>query len=229
MILQGAVTPAPAGLVGFDYDSGLNSAEAKHFAALGFRFCLRYLSLDDDNRAYNQQQGTPDLSIEESQCILDSGMALMAVQHVAEPGWSPTPELGTAYGGNAALYAAAAGLPPSVNVWLDLEGIAQGTASDNIIGYCNNWFAALAAGGYEPGIYVGFDVFLTADQLYFNLRTKNYWRAAGDIPDISHRGYQMKQLTDNPGSANPFDYNVTVNDAFGDTVIWLAANPALVA
>ena len=212
----------------FDYDSALNPEQAKHFAARGFRFCLRYISLDDNNRAYNQQQVTLDLSIEEAQCILDAGMALMAVQHVAEPGWCPTPDLGTVYGANAARYAGAGGLPAGVNVWLDLEGIAQGTSSDDIIGYCNNWFAAVAAGGYEPGIYVGYNVFLTADQLYFGLRTKSYWRAAGEIPDVSNRGYQMKQLTDNPGSTNPFDYNVTMNDAFGGTVRWLAANSALV-
>jgi hypothetical protein len=86
MKLPGTVSSAPAGLVGFDYDSRLNSAEARQFASRGFRFCIRYISRDDQSRAYNQRQGTTDLSIEEAQCILDSGMALRAVQHVAEPG-----------------------------------------------------------------------------------------------------------------------------------------------
>jgi Domain of unknown function (DUF1906) len=228
MTLAGIVSPAPPGLVGFDFDSKINSAQAKQFARRGFRFCIRYISRDDQSRAHNQQQGTPDLSIDEAQGILDSGMALMAVQHVANPGWHPTPALGTTYGGNAAVYAAEAGLPSGVNVWLDLEGIAEGTSHDNIIGYCNNWFAALSNGGYEPGIYIGFDVFLSPDELFFNLTTKHYWRAPGNIPEISHRGYQLIQHIDNPGP-NEFDRDVTLNDAFGGAVMWLSPNSGLIA
>lgn len=229
MALSGQVSKAPAGTIGFDSDTSVNSAQARQYYAQGFRFCVRYVSRDAATRQSNAANGTPDLAQEEAQGILDSGMALMAVQHVALPGWQPSGPLGTTYGQNAAAYAADAGLPAGVNLWLDLEGIAAGTAHADIIAYCNNWFSAVTIGGYEPGVYIGFDVLLSSDELYWNLATKHYWKAGGNIPPISQRGYQLIQYIENAGQPNEFDRNVTQNDAFGDSVIWLTCNQALVA
>jgi hypothetical protein len=229
MALPGSVQAASPGLIGFDHSAGaLSLAQAKTFAAKGFRFCVRYVSRTDETRAGHQQSGTPDLSAEEAQNILDAGMALMVVQHVAPPGWSPTLDLGQQYGENAAHYASVAGLLPGVNVWLDLEGIKQGTAHQDIVKYCNAWFDAVATAGYEPGVYVGFDVFLSPDELFLDLKFKHYWRAAGDIPDIAHRGYQLIQHVDDSG-ASEFDRDVTRTDDLNGTVLWQTTNPALVA
>ena len=174
MTLPGTVARAPQGIIGFDSDANINSAQAKRYFARGFRFCIRYVSRDDASRKHNEKRGTPDLSIDEGRTILDSGMAIMAVQHVANPGWHPTAELGRTYSENAASYAADAGLPDGINLWLDLEGIAKGTSHQNIIAYCNEWFDAVTTSGYVPGVYVGFDVFLSSDELYFDLTTKHY-------------------------------------------------------
>lgn len=220
MNLPGSVVSASPGLIGFDTTTALNSAQAKQYYSQGYRFCIRYISRDDATRKANSKNGTPDLAFDDGEAILNSGMALMAVQHCPLPGWQPTAQLGTTYGQNAANYASAAGLPEGVNVWLDLEGIAKGTSHDDITGYCNAWFAAARVGGYEPGVYVGFDVWLSPDELYLNLRTSHYWRADGNIPDISHRGYQLIQHVQ-----NKFDKNVTQNDSLGSSVLWLTANP----
>jgi hypothetical protein len=229
MALVGSVGPAAPGVIGFDSATKINSAQANRYFSQGYRFCVRYVSRDDASRQHNENHGTPDLSETEAQGILSAGLALMVVQHCPLPGWNPSAQLGTTYGQNAARYAADAGLPAGVNVWLDLEGIANGTSHQDIIAYCNNWFSEVQTGGYEPGVYVGFDVFLSPDELYFDLKTKHYWRAEGHIPDISHRGYQMVQHVQHAGSADEFDQDVTKNDAFGGAAIWLASSASPIA
>jgi hypothetical protein len=88
-----------------------------------------------------------------------------------------------------------------------------------VVAYCNAWFDQVSNSGYTPGVYVGFDAILDSDQLFFDLKTSHYWRAGGDIPDISHRGYQMIQ-----NIKGDFDRDVTATDSFGGNVIWIAPN-----
>lgn len=228
MSLVGNVVAAAPGVIGFDIATRLNMAQAKKYVSQGFAFCIRYVSRDDATRKANEKNGTPDLSLDEGQVILAAGMALMVVQHCPKPGWTPTAELGKTYGENAASYAATAGLPEGVNLWLDLEGIAKETPHQDIIDYCNAWFAAVRVGGYEPGVYLGFDIYLSSDELFFNLKTKHYWRAPGHVPDVAHRGYQLIQHIKNPGPTE-FDWDVTRTDDLGDTVIWLAPNDVAIA
>jgi hypothetical protein len=146
----------------------------------------------------------------------------MVVQHVATTGWIPTPVLGKSYGTSAAAYTKAAGLPAGLNVWLDLEDIPKGTPHEDIIGYCNEWFSQVATAGFVPGVYVGFNVWLSSDELFFDLTTQHYWRAAGNIPDISHRGYQMFQHVINAGTAHELDKNVVKADMLGGNALWLS-------
>jgi hypothetical protein len=229
MTLSGTVARAPAGLIGFDQTQKLNSARANQFFANGYRFCVRYVSRDDGGRAANANNGNPDIAADEAQNILSAGLALMVVQHCPLPGWSPTGTLGRTYGQNAASFVADAEIPLGVNVFLDLEGIAQGTAHSDITDYANQWFAAVQTGGYVPGVYIGYDVFLSPDELFLDLATKHYWRADGNIPDISHRGYQLVQHVQYPGTPQEFDRDVSQDDELGDAVLWLTANSALVA
>jgi hypothetical protein len=44
MVLQGRISQAPAGLIGFDTTDPLNPATAKQYFNKGYRYCLRYLS-----------------------------------------------------------------------------------------------------------------------------------------------------------------------------------------
>ena len=138
MALSGSVQRARPGLIGFDHSSGrLTRAQARQFFNRGFRYCIRYISRTPESRQQHESDGTPDLSMDEAQDILDSGMALMAVQHVASTGWVPSLSLGSEYGANAANFASAAGLIEGVNVWLDLEDIPHVTAHQDIINYSN--------------------------------------------------------------------------------------------
>lgn len=147
----------------------------------------------------------------------------MAVQHVAGAPWKPTKEKGTTYGTRAVEHARAIGLPAGVNVFLDLEGVSSAVSAEVVIDYCNAWFKEVANAGYVPGIYVGANCGLTADQLYWRLRTQHYWKSGSDVPPIPERGYCMVQRI-MPGDVVggvEIDRNVTRADAFGNTPLWL--------
>ena len=76
--IEGALSSAP----GFDSDTVVTAAVAQQFFGEGYKFCVRYLSLG--------QQSPGDLSAQEAMDILNSGLALMPVQHVRAAGWSPS-------------------------------------------------------------------------------------------------------------------------------------------
>ena len=228
MPLQGRVAQAPAGVIGFDITDPLNPATAKQYRNKGYQFCIRYLSHDKSAKS-----SFVDLTTDEAQIILDAGLALSAVQHPLKVPWVPTAQLGQTFGANAAAYAGDAGLPAGVNVFLDLEGVKVGAADTDVIAYCNAWFAEVEAVGYVSGVYIGAAPGLSADQLYWNLKTKHYWKGgssskAGVPDDIPQRGYQLTQYIENPEQPNEFDKNVTKTDNFNGGVMWLTT-AALVA
>ena len=216
--LPGQPASAAPGLQGFDTASPVSAGAARAFRQAGFRYGVRYLS-----------RGTPqaagDLTHAEATAILAGGLALMAVQHVLRPGWTPTAARGAGYGVTAASNAQQCGLPPGVVVWLDLEGVHSGSPAADVIAYCNAWFDALAGAGYLPGIYVGANGGLDGDALYWRLKTRHYWRSGSQVPELPHRGYQLVQrISTSPDVVNgiAIDRDVTYTDAFGDSVVWLA-------
>lgn len=219
--LQGNIELAPPGLIGFDCASKLNPTLISKFAndPKNFRYCLRYLSL-------GTQQTNVDLSRQEAEDILASGLALSPVQRVRTSGWIPTGSLGTTTGQNAANNAVSVGFPAGINVWLDLEGVKAGTSASNVIAYCNNWFNEVAAKGYVPGIYVGANAILTGTQLA-NLKFQHYWKSGSTVPSIPGRGYQLIQTIPNPPMGElrhgiHIDYDETQTDSLGGQVIWLS-------
>lgn len=219
-----SIQNAPPNVRGFDWSGGaISPNQANNYYAQGYKFCIRYVSRTPALQQSNATNGTPDLLAGEAQNILGAGLALMVVQHPALPGWTPTPALGDQYGACAAQFTNAAGILQGVNVFLDLEGIAQGTDPDDIVQYCNNWYNKVATAGYEPGIYIGFDVWLSPDDLYSKLDFKHYWRAGGNVSDVATRGYQMIQTI-----AGNFNSDVTQNDNLGGSVVWQINAPPVV-
>ena len=215
-VLPGSIMKAPGGLKGFDVNSILSSSQAQSFKNAGYSFCIRYLP-----RAANLIQG--NLTNGEAQVILNAGLALMAVQHVALPGWKPSTNLGTIYGNYAATYASqVVQLPQGLNIWCDLEGIAPETDAKDVIAYCQAWYYAVHIAGYVPGIYVGYDPILSADQLYDDLSFQHYWRAYNG-PQVATRGFQLLQQTEKTLDGVTFDPDVTQDDNMGDSALWLSA------
>jgi hypothetical protein len=185
MSLDGSVQSATTGLLGFDANTVITAELAETFFAQGYRFCLRYLS--------RGPEAARDLSAAEAEDILQSGLALMAVQHVRPAGWQPTGGLGQQDGQAAAQNASDVGFPAGVSIWCDLEGVQPGTPAQNVIDYCNAWFSAVAAAGYIPGLYVGSECVLNEQQL-LGLKFQHYWRSQSNVPNVGGRGYQMIQL-----------------------------------
>lgn len=212
------VEPAKAGARGFDANTPITKAIAGALKQAGFAFAVRYLT-----RKAKPPAG--DLTRAEVSAILESGLALMAVQHVAAPGWTPTPTLGAEYGANAAAHAKAVALPPGTAVFLDLEEVSAKAAPEDIIAYCNNWHDALQAAAYTPGLYVGSNCGLTPDQLYRRLKVKYYWKSGSKVPAIPHRGYSMVQtiLPNDVVAGIAIDRNLITPDAFGATPLWARA------
>lgn len=216
-LLPGSVKTAPAGQSGFDVNAPLSAAQALAFKNAGNSFCIRYLprtaKLIDGN-----------LTNAEALAILDAGLALMPVQHVAEPGWQPTTNLGTLYGNFAATYAAqVVKLPPGVNIWCDLEEVANGTTAQNVIAYCQAWYYAVHNAGYVPGLYVGYGIVLTPDQLYDELSFQNYWQAYNG-KQVATRGFQLLQRTQKTLDGIDYDPDVTQDDNDGGAVRWLSVD-----
>src|SRR5215831_18551940 len=148
MLLPGNVQAAGDGLLGFDTAGIVTAAKAADFFARGFRYCIRYVSRV-------AKQGPDDLSAAEAIDLLNSGLALMLVQHVRGDGWIPSAELGASDGVHAAYHAFVTGFPPGVNVWCDLEGVSVDAIARQVIDYSNAWYDAVSAAGYVPGLYVG--------------------------------------------------------------------------
>jgi Domain of unknown function (DUF1906) len=208
--------------LGFDSSNALNPIQAKQYFNKGYRFCVRYVSHS------NSGSGSfVDLSQDEGQGILDAGLALMVVQHPLASGCEPSGSLGQDFGAIAAAKSGAAGVPPGTNIWLDLEGVKPGVAASDVISFCNSWFSEVESVGYATGVYIGASPILTADQLYWDLKTTHSWKGgssakAGVPDDIPHRGYQLVQRIANPGKPNEFDSDVTFVDRFGGSVMWVS-------
>lgn len=207
------VKPAIPGM-GFDVNQPLTGAQGAAFKAAGYSFAIRYLPRTESLTAGN-------LSQPEIQAILGAGLALMAVQHVAKPGWEPSLILGTSYGSYAVAYAEAIGMPKGVNIWLDLEEVALGTSAKEVTDYCTAWFTTVSAAGYIPGLYVGWNVVLSDQELY-DLPFKHYWRAYNCDQSIPVRGYQIIQQPQKTLDGITFDPNRLQSDELGDVPFCLS-------
>src|SRR6266436_1320591 len=188
--LNGSVRSAPNGARGCDVNFPVSGSFARELINAGHSFCIRYIP-----RAQGSNSGG-NLSNIEAVTILNAGLALMVVQHVANEGWSTNAALGTAYGSYAASYCKdVVGLPPGVNVWLDLEGINPSAAKADVIAYCQTWFNEVKAAGYVPAIYIGWQVIINNQDAYYNLPFAHYWKAYNADVTPAVRGYQMIQGT----------------------------------
>ncbi|AZE48369.1 hypothetical protein C4K04_2697 [Pseudomonas chlororaphis] len=214
MLLSGCIQAAPSGCRGFDADTVISLTVAEQFSSQGYTFCIRYLSL-----GAGQDEG--DLSQGEANDILQAGLALMVVQHVEDPGWSPSQGSGQANGVNAVGNAISIGLPLGLNVWCDLEGIAENTNSQDVIDYCAAWYSAVSAAGYVPGLYVGANAVLSGQQLY-DLPFQHYWQSCSEVPEVVVCGYQMVQsFVPDPVNGIGIDEDITQNDEQGGQALWL--------
>jgi hypothetical protein len=185
-VLPGRIEAAADGALGFDTSDPVDREAAKKFKAHGFKFCLRYLSL-------NPQQGKHDLTVKEANGILSAGLGLMPVQHVRKGSWRPTAAMGSGDGKHAVKHAQDIGFPPGVCVWVDLEDVDQSSKFADVMAFVTNWAEQVAGAGYRPGVYVGANHITITPKQLASLPIVHYWKSGSHVPDVEDIGYQMVQ------------------------------------
>jgi len=167
-----------------DTNAKLTAAIVAPLTAAGYAGVARYVPLPNNNAG-------SDIDAVELSALVEGGLGVILVQHVRLPGWNPAQCSGAADAATAIKYAKAAGYLAQGHIFLDLEGIG-GTAAATLQ-YANDWANAVAAANYQAGCYVGFDVPLSAQQLYEDLKNINsYWSAEGDY-SVAVRGFAIRQ------------------------------------
>lgn len=214
MPLPGQTEDAASSVPGFDCAAILSAELAQQFFSQGYKFCLRYLA---------HARAALNLSTQEATDILNSGLALMPVQHVRAPGWSPNQPLGQQDGQEAASMAQTIGFPGGVNIWCDLEEVNISANAHDVIAYCQAWYGAVRATDYLPGLYVGARTQLSGQQL-FDLPFQHYWRSSSSVPDLPSRGYQLIQFSPTMQlNGISVDLDVALPDNRGDSARWTRA------
>lgn len=199
----------PSGTHGGDSNAICTPDIAWRLHATGLRFLLRYLS-----RTSPQHSG--DISGIERSNILGAGLAVGYVQHYPGNGWLPSAARGQAYGVAAAINLKAIGASSGVTVWRDWEGCVTCPAAE-CIADMNAWSSQVKSAGFLPGIYVGYNAILDANDLYWRLICQSYWKGASKCPTPVIRGWQMVQtLAPSPVDGYDFDRDVVLMDGLGD-------------
>lgn len=198
----------------FDVDSPLTGAEYAAFKANGYDAVIRYIPRKASLVAGN-------LTAAEIAAALGAGLALSVVQHVSSGQWDASAELGETYGIYASEYCKSIGLPPGVSVWLDLESVSTTCSADDVIGYANAWYDKVFAAGYQPGIYVGWQVILSGAQLYENLKFSHFWKAYNADVTPAKRGYCIVQHTARTIDGITIDPNTIQPDNLGSLPMFL--------
>jgi hypothetical protein len=197
--------PIPVGM-GVDTDSRVSPYVAKVLRAAGKGWIGRYLPLPG-NSPVN------DLSSYELISLTDAGFSVGAIQHVRSGHWDPKSFSGKTDAISAVTHALSVGYPLGCHLYLDLESMS-GLAAD-AIAFANDWAETVRDGGYRAGLYSGFDVTLTPDQLFHALTFDSYWTAAGNR-HVSVRGAAIKQGLTLTIAGVGFDVDTIAPDALGE-------------
>jgi len=180
--------------LGFDSFSPLTLAVAKTMWGAGYRWVGRYLeNLTASEVSMLQALGFGILLITEAVVIPLNGA------------------VGTATGSEAVSLAQNLSAPQDVHLWVDDEA-AQGTLT-NVTAYLTNKSAAIIAGSYRAGLYVGANQPLSGVQLYDVEDMTSYWKGGSmDLPEPScdFAVWQIPPLDRAPPPLNGFKIDVDI-------------------
>jgi hypothetical protein len=171
----------PTGTVGFDTSAPIDATQSAALFAAGYRFAIRMIGLESG--------ASWALTAAEASLIRGAGLSLGVVQTYRNASF--TADQGTTDGASAASQAQTIGVPQGVNLWCDVEGTYDVTASV-LVAYLNNWAEAVTGAGYRPGLYNGPEALLSGAQVT-DLAFQSYWQAGALVPQAD-RGYQLIQL-----------------------------------
>ena len=102
-------------------------------------------------------------------------------------------------------------------MWLDVEGVLTDPKAR-----VNTWADTISAAGFTPGLYVGANCGMTAEELY-QLRVTRYWRSMSLVP-TPQCGFVMSQLYPTTTVAGVgVDIDVPQQDWQGRTTMMIGA------
>lgn len=160
--------------------------------------------------------GRRDITAEELGLIVDEGLGALLVQHCRvkwDPGKHDPEDDATA----AVSRAFGVGYALTSHIYVDLEDIV-GTKQATI-DYTNRWCTTVKQCGYSAGIYVGFGIPLTAQELWAIHDANTYWSDAGPRR-VAVRGFAIKQGAQFSIGGVPFDPDMVFYDQKGETPLW---------
>lgn len=170
----------------------------------------RYVPLPGNNPA-------GDISAEELERVLGEGLQLALVQHVraGDPRthlWDPGQHSGEDDARTACAAAKAAGYPEGAHVFLDLEAVSGTTVAT--VGFCLEWSRITLAEGFLAGLYVGYSVPLSPEDLYDLQGFNSYWSDAGRR-QVATRGCAIVQGAEVVIGGVKFDVDPVAADKLG--------------
>jgi len=196
---------------GIDCNTKLSYNTAVKIKRSGYDFAIRYVGRFTMNKWI-------DIDKKEIDNILRAGLDLGIVQHCpGKGGIMASKELGKTYGSNAAKFALKEGYKNGSILYLDLENVNKKYQyrTQEILDFCNYWYDQVNR-AYTPGIYVGYNTWLSGKDLYYDLKFKNYWRSLSWVPDIPSRGYSMAQYAAPKLHGIQIDKNLLTGDNWGN-------------
>lgn len=208
--MVGFAKPCPPFSLGVDCLAPMSASTAKAFAALGVKWVGRYLE---------------NLTADEVTGIHAAGLAIALLIE------GRTHDLGAALGNQVGMAAAtkamALGVPPGVNMTVDIEETGNAAAAD-VAAYANEVGAVLKRYGYAGSCYPGAGLPFNAQQLYA-LALGPYWRGGSlGIPEPAC-GFAILQLfpLDQVVEGQRVDFSVSQKDFRGRSMtMWWPADPA---
>lgn len=184
-------------------------------ARLPIRGIGRYVSL-------HTPEAAGDALASEIALLLTRGYAYWLIQHVLNPGWEASAQLGADLGGAARENAL--GLSYGAHLGLDIEGtVSRGEA---VLDFIEAW-AAEVTRSFPALAYVGYDNGLTPHDLYYGLGNVHlYWGAPGPW-DVAERHFAIRQGMPITIGGAECDPNGIGEDALGGRLTWMV-DPAAV-
>jgi hypothetical protein len=203
-----AAAPAHAG-IWLDTSTPLTSAVADTVVRFGAVGIMRYVPLPGNDAA-------ADISAAELELLCGKGLQVLLVQHCRLGPWTASAERGMGDGSVAAGFAVRCGYPRGAHLYVDLEDMAATDEAAAI--HANAWGAAVVGAGFAFGVYHGFSVPLSAEQLYHELIADSYWTDMAVRP-VAVRGNAIVQGPPLTLGGVQFDRNTLAADKLGQVPI----------
>lgn len=202
------VVPIPVGTLIVDTEAKLTVDRCRALKAAGVSCVSRYVPLPGNSALF-------DLDATEVQAAMSvPGFGLFVVQHVLNPGWTASSELGHQQATHAVAHCIACGVLPGTTLEWDCEETASGV--DAVALHGTSWWESCKTGGYHPMVYEGLGVPFSGSDWFRRIPFEAYEKSMSDVPLVEHRGWCMIQAFPSSTCAGlSVDFSMSQRDYLG--------------